>query len=163
MERKVYYDKLQYNEGNILIAATANGLCYVGSPDEGFEELEKRFPGARFQENTAVLKPFMDEMAEYLEGSRTTFSMSFDVKGTPFQEAVWAALKEIPYGKTCTYTEVAEKVGKPSAVRAVGTAIGANPVLITVPCHRVIGKNGKITGYRGGIAMKQQLLELETR
>ncbi len=75
--------------------------------------------------------------------------------------AVWEALRKIPFGVTVSYTDIAERIGKPSSVRAVGTAIGANPVLITVPCHRVIAKSGKLTGYRGGLDMKEQLLGLE--
>ena len=84
-----------------------------------------------------------------------------DLHGTPFQMAVWEALRKIPFGVTVSYTDIAERIGKPSSVRAVGTAIGANPVLITVPCHRVIAKSGKLTGYRGGLDMKEQLLGLE--
>lgn len=163
MERKIYWDKLDYQGNPIYIAATENGLCYVGSQEEDFDSLVKRFPSGEFEENSKALKSYKEELAEYLEGKRNTFSVPTDVKGTPFQEAVWTALREIPYGQTCTYSEVAEQIGRPAAVRAVGTAIGANPVLITVPCHRVIGKNGAITGYRGGVAMKQQLLDLEKR
>lgn len=161
MKGAIYWEMLKFNEEEIFIAATGKGLCYVGSPEEDYEDMVKRFPAAVFEKNPEALKPYKDELTEYLEGKLREFSLPADVKGTPFQEAVWAALKEIPYGKTYTYSDIAGKIGKPAAVRAVGTAIGANPVLITVPCHRVIGKNGAITGYRGGIGMKQQLLELE--
>ena len=161
MEQKIYYDIFHFNGDEIFISATDKGVCYVGSPEEDYEDMAKRFPAAVFEKNSEALKPYRDELAEYLEGKLRQFSLPADVKGTPFQEAVWTALKEIPYGETCTYSDIAEKIGKPAAVRAVGTAIGANPVLITVPCHRVIGKNGAITGYRGGIAMKEHLLELE--
>ena len=161
MEQKIYWGTMDFNGDAIYIAATEKGICYIGSPEEDFEDLVKRYPDADFVKDAEVLKSYIEELAEYLGGKRTEFSLPVDVKGTPFQEAIWAALKEIPYGATSTYSDIAEKIGKPAAVRAVGTAIGANPVLITVPCHRVIGKNGAITGYRGGIAMKQQLLELE--
>jgi methylated-DNA-[protein]-cysteine S-methyltransferase len=157
----IYWDKLEFNEGKIYIAATGKGLSYVGSPEEDYEDMAKRYPAAVFEKNPEFLKPYKEELTDYLEGKTVEFSLPVDVKGTPFQEVVWAALREIPYGETYTYSDIAEKIGKPAAVRAVGSAIGANPVLITVPCHRVIGKNGAITGYRGGIAMKQQLLELE--
>ncbi|MDM8102298.1 methylated-DNA--[protein]-cysteine S-methyltransferase [Oceanobacillus oncorhynchi] len=86
-----------------------------------------------------------------------------DLKGTAFQESVWEALQHIPYGETVSYMNIAEKIEKPKAVRAVGAAIGANPVMILVPCHRVIAKDGKLTGFRGGIPMKESLLELERR
>ncbi|WP_079505262.1 methylated-DNA--[protein]-cysteine S-methyltransferase [Mesobacillus jeotgali] len=161
MEQRIHWGTLEFEKGNIYLAATAKGLCYVGSPEESFEDLVKRFPKAVFEENGEALAPYITELQEYLQDGRTEFSMAVDVKGTPFQEAVWAALREIPYGDTHTYSDIAGKISKPAAVRAVGTAIGANPVLITVPCHRVIGKNGAITGYRGGIAMKQHLLALE--
>lgn len=161
MGQKISWGILEFAGDQIHIAATAKGLCYVGSPEESFEDMVKRFPSADFVENEEALEAYKVELKEYLEGARTDFSLPVDVKGTPFQEAVWAALSEVPYGETFTYSDIAEKIGKPAAVRAVGTAIGANPVLITVPCHRVIGKNGAITGYRGGIVMKQQLLELE--
>jgi methylated-DNA-[protein]-cysteine S-methyltransferase len=161
VERKIYWDIFQFNGSEIYISATDNGLCYVGSPEEEYEHMVKRYPAAVFEKNSEALEPYMHELTEFLEGRLIEFSLPIDVKGTPFQEAIWGALREIPFGETCTYSDIAEKIGKPAAVRAVGTAIGANPVLITVPCHRVIGKNGGITGYRGGIAMKQQLLELE--
>jgi methylated-DNA-[protein]-cysteine S-methyltransferase len=161
----IFWTKLDHEAFNLYIAATEKGLCYVGSPGQTFEEylnaILKRFPSAELKEDREFMQPYLNELSEYFEGSRTTFSMPVDVKGTPFQEAIWEALKEIPYGKTFSYSDIADKIGKPAAVRAVGTAIGANPVLITVPCHRVIGKNGSITGYRGGIEMKQYLLDLE--
>ena len=84
-----------------------------------------------------------------------------DLHGTPFQQSVWKALQEIPYGQTVSYSDIAERIEKPNAVRAVGTAIGANPVLIIVPCHRVIAKSGKLSGFRAGLEMKEQLLGLE--
>ena len=87
--------------------------------------------------------------------------MPIDLHGTPFQQIVWKALQEIPYGQTVSYSDIAERIEKPNAVRAVGTAIGANPVLIIVPCHRVIAKSGKLGGFRAGLEMKEQLLELE--
>ncbi|WLR54395.1 methylated-DNA--[protein]-cysteine S-methyltransferase [Mesobacillus subterraneus] len=161
MEQKINWDILLLEGNEIYISATDEGLCYVGSPEEDFESMVKRYPAAIFEKNPEALKPYIEELTEYLEGRIIEFSMPVDVKGTPFQKAIWAALKEIPYGQTFTYSDIAEKIGKPAAVRAVGTAIGANPVLITVPCHRVIGKNGALTGYRGGIAMKKHLLELE--
>lgn len=158
---------MEYGQWQFYTAKTEKGLCYIGSPGKTFEELKawihKRSPDARLIENEDALKPYINEICEYLEGNRQSFSINIDIKGTPFQEEIWAALKEIPYGKTCSYSDIAKFIQRPAAVRAVGTAIGANPVLITVPCHRVIGKNGAITGYRGGIAMKQYLLQLETQ
>jgi methylated-DNA-[protein]-cysteine S-methyltransferase len=130
-----------------------------------FEELsvwaEKRFPGSPLVDDGEELQPYALELIEYFEGKRKSFTLPVDYKGTEFQLAVWNALCEIPYGQTKSYSDIANHIQKPAAVRAVGTAIGANPVLITVPCHRVIGKNGSLTGYRGGLEMKTQLLNLE--
>lgn len=147
------------------IAATAKGLCFIGSNHQSVNELvrwaNKSFPGSTLLENDDVLIPYKAELMQYLQGVRKQFTIPFDYNGTAFQLDVWKALCEIPYGKTLTYSEIAHHIQRPSAVRAVGTAIGANPILITVPCHRVIGKNGALTGYRGGLEMKTKLLQLE--
>ncbi|QNK48531.1 methylated-DNA--[protein]-cysteine S-methyltransferase [Brevibacterium sp. PAMC23299] len=158
---------LHYDKWQLYVARTEKGLCYVGSPGQTYEELksmmQKRFPNANLVENEKALNPYLKELQEYLEGTRQTFSLPADIKGTPFQQEIWAALNQIPYGQTCSYSDIAQIIQRPAAVRAVGTAIGANPILITVPCHRVIGKNGAITGYRGGTEMKRYLLELEAQ
>jgi len=107
------------------------------------------------------MKPYISQLIEYLNGQRKEFSLPFDLHGTPFQQEVWKALCDIPYGKTTTYGEVARQIGNPKAVRAVGGAIGSNPLSIVIPCHRVIGKNGSLTGYSGGLDVKKRLLDLE--
>ena len=104
-----------------------------------------------------------DQLREYFAGSRRTFDVELALRGTPFQVAVWEELCRIPYGDTITYAELARRIGRPSAVRAVGAANGANPIPVIVPCHRVIGSNGTLTGYGGGIERKQWLLALEGR
>jgi methylated-DNA-[protein]-cysteine S-methyltransferase len=101
------------------------------------------------------------QLAEYFEGKRETFNMPLDLKGTDFQIAVWKALQTIPFGETRSYGEIAAQIGKPLAARAVGMANNRNPIVIIVPCHRVIGRDGSLTGYGGGLAVKQFLLELE--
>lgn len=163
----IYWSLLNYKDWNLYIAATEKGLCYVGSQNKRFEELsvwaEKRFPGNALVENGEKLKPYAAELKEYLKGARKDFTVPFDFHGTEFQVAVWNALGEIPFGETKSYSDIATHINKPAAIRAVGAAIGANPVLITVPCHRVIGKNGSLTGYRGGLEMKTQLLDLERK
>ena len=103
------------------------------------------------------------QLREYFAGTRRTFELDLALRGTPFQVAVWEELCRIPYGDTITYAELARRIGKPSAVRAVGAANGANPIPVIVPCHRVIGSNGTLTGYGGGIERKQFLLALEGR
>jgi methylated-DNA-[protein]-cysteine S-methyltransferase len=103
------------------------------------------------------------QLREYFAGERKTFELELAPKGTPFQLDVWKALCEIPHGETITYAELARRIGRPNAVRAVGAANGANPIPVIVPCHRVIGSNGTLTGYGGGIEHKQFLLALEGR
>ncbi len=154
-----------YNDWSFYLAATAKGLSYVGSQQKPFDEMrdwiKRRFPGSELVKNDEKMQPYVTELTEYLRGERQTFSIPFDFLGTPFQLAVWNALCEIPYGQTWSYSDIATHIQNPAAIRAVGAAIGANPLLIAVPCHRVIGKNGTLTGYRGGLDMKTQLLQLE--
>jgi len=114
-------------------------------------------------EATPYVHDLTTQITEYFSGKRKTFTFPLNPKGTPFQLAVWNALLEIPYGDTITYAELAARIGKPSAVRAVGAANGANPIPVIIPCHRVIGSNGTLTGYGGGIERKQWLLALEGR
>lgn len=110
---------------------------------------------------TAFLEQVQSQLTAYFAGQLREFDLPLDFGGTPFQHAVWEALREIPYGATCTYGDIARRIGRPKAVRAVGHAIGQNPISIIVPCHRVIGKNGSLTGFAGGLAVKEQLLRLE--
>jgi methylated-DNA-[protein]-cysteine S-methyltransferase len=103
------------------------------------------------------------QLEEYFAGDRTSFDLPVRLAGTPFQHEVWQALRAIPYGATISYGELAQRIGRPAAVRAVGLANGKNPVSIVVPCHRVIGSDGSLTGYGGGLERKRYLLELEQR
>lgn len=101
------------------------------------------------------------QLKEYFEGTRQEFDLPLDLRGTPQQQSVWQALQNIPYGQTTTYGEIAQAIGRPTAVRAVASAIGQNPLCVIVPCHRVIGRNGKLSGYAGGLERKKRLLQLE--
>ncbi|MNI38392.1 Methylated-DNA--protein-cysteine methyltransferase, inducible [compost metagenome] len=161
----IYWALLSHEDWNMHIAATPEGLCFVGSHNHPLEELSDwakiRFPSNPLSQDDVKLKPYADQLIEYLQGTRHSFTVPFDFHGTPFQMDVWTALCSIPYGQTKSYSDIAIQIQRPAAVRAVGAAIGANPVLITVPCHRVIGKNGALTGYRGGMDMKTKLLQLE--
>lgn len=103
------------------------------------------------------------QLDEYFAGTRTAFDVGLRAAGTPFQKRVWGALVEIPYGETCSYRDIAEAIDAPKAVRAVGLANGRNPISVVVPCHRVVGANGSLTGYGGGLANKRLLLDLERR
>jgi methylated-DNA-[protein]-cysteine S-methyltransferase len=101
------------------------------------------------------------QLEQYFAGERTSFDLDISLAGTPFERRVWEALREIPYGETTSYAEIATRIGAPSACRAVGRANGRNPIALIVPCHRVVGSNGSLTGYAGGLEMKRALLELE--
>ncbi len=103
------------------------------------------------------------QLDEYFSGSRKDFTVKLKLRGTPFQIDVWNALRKIPYGETRTYKEIATQIGRPQAFRAVGQAIHNNPIAIVVPCHRVIGSDGSLTGFAGGLELKKRLLELERK
>ncbi len=118
-------------------------------------------PGGQRNDRNPLIAQAAQQLAAYFAGTRRVFDLPLDMQGTPFQVRVWQYLGTIPYGQTRSYAQVAEAIGAPSAVRAVGAANGANPIPIVVPCHRVIGASGKLTGYGGGLPLKQRLLELE--
>ncbi|TFE19664.1 methylated-DNA--[protein]-cysteine S-methyltransferase [Cohnella luojiensis] len=155
------------NQGNdqLIVAASEQGLCYVGGWGESLRTFqdwaEKNFRGYEQVMDESRMEPFVQQLEEYFAGQRTSFTMPLDLRGTPFQMSVWEAMGKIPYGRTASYLDVAESLQRPKSVRAVGTAIGRNPVLIVAPCHRIIGKNGALTGYRGGLPMKERLLQHE--
>ena len=110
---------------------------------------------------TVLLKEAIRELNEYFDGKRTSFDLQLELQGTEFQKKVWKALKEIPFGETRSYGEIAKIIGNEKACRAVGMANNKNPIAIIVPCHRVIGANGKLVGYAGGVDLKEKLLNLE--
>ena len=163
--KRIYYGKISNPKWPIYIAATEKGICFVGSLGKGKKELEewikKAHPIDVLEEDWSKVAHYATELEEYFRSERTKFSLPLDINGTLFQKKVWTELNKIPYGRTTTYGELAEKIGHPRAFRAVGTAIGKNPLLIIVPCHRVIHKNGEVLGYRGPIDMKMKLLSLE--
>jgi len=118
-------------------------------------------PEEHWREAGGQLDAVCRQLDEYFEGKREQFDLPLAPRGTPFQQQVWQALQRIPYGRTWSYAELAEHIHNPKAIRAVGTANGANPISIIIPCHRVIGSNGTLTGYAGGLERKQLLLQLE--
>jgi O-6-methylguanine DNA methyltransferase len=147
--------------------ATANGVCWTGtpgtSPDLGFAWVKRKMQIERVVEDkkASPLEKAVDELARYMTGERLQFSCPLDMRGTVFQLAVWQELLRIPSGETRTYLDIARAIDRPAAVRAVGAANGANPIAVIVPCHRVIGSNGALTGYGGGLPAKKWLLALE--
>lgn len=166
-DKIVYWKTFFINGSNYLFAATVDGLCYVECSEQPILSLkkwtQKNLPTFTLDEDKDFLMSFKLELEldQYFKRERVSFSTPLVLHGTPFQIKVWQALQTIPYGQTKTYSEIAEKIGQPTAVRAVASAIGANPLLIFVPCHRVIGKNGSLTGFRSGLHLKEELLTLE--
>jgi methylated-DNA-[protein]-cysteine S-methyltransferase len=143
---------------------TPVGIVTLASSEKGLSSLEfgrKVPPGATVDEPANHV--FISQLFEYFDGKRTEFDFPLDVDGTPFQLAVWQALTKIPYGQTRSYGDIAKSIGKPGAARAVGMANHDNPVAVVIPCHRVIGQNGALTGYAGGLELKQKLLSIERR
>ena len=149
--------------GEVRLAASSLGL--VGLWFDGQRHLPAQLDGPGAWPATdahPVLREAARQLQEYLGGTRTCFDLSLDLRGgTPFQQAVWRALCTIPRGRTTSYLAIAQALGKPSAVRAVGAAVGRNPVSVAVPCHRVLGSDGSLTGYAGGLERKRALLRLE--
>jgi methylated-DNA-[protein]-cysteine S-methyltransferase len=144
--------------GRMLLARTEHGLAGV------WFDAQRDHPGklsAPEAPDDALLSAAAAQLADYFEGRTTRFDLCLDLHGTPFQRSVWQALLGIATGRTCSYGEIARQVGSPQAVRAVGAAIGKNPVSVIVPCHRVLGTDGGLTGYAGGIDRKRALLTLE--
>ncbi|KRO00613.1 methylated DNA-protein cysteine methyltransferase [Companilactobacillus kimchiensis] len=143
------------------MGATSNGLAFVGSQDGDVTELKQFYPEAVLVDSKAQVNDYRVQLEEYLQGVRKEFTIKQDITGTSFQEAVWQQVAQIPYGQVSNYTKIAQAINRPQAIRAVGTAIGKNPLLMVIPCHRVLTKTGKLGGYRGGLQMKQTLLNLE--
>lgn len=136
------YIKIAYADGKILSLQKCSNIDEQNQPN-------------------AFSNAICKQLQEYFTGKRKTFDVQFSLKGTPFQMSVWQQLQSIPYGQTRTYKQIAEAIGSPKACRAVGMAIHNNPIAIIIPCHRVIGSNGKLTGYAGGLDLKQYLLNIE--
>ncbi len=154
--------------GELFVAASPRGLLQLHMIPKGavgpiLKELSGTYPDAAVREGGKPLEPILEEIREYFSGERKEFSIALDLKGTPFQMAVWDELQRIPYGETRSYGEVAAKIGKSKAARAVGMACNRNPIAIVVPCHRVVGAKGDLTGYAFGLKIKARLLELERR
>ena len=144
--------------GPLLLAASRRGLQRLAF-DRG--EPLAASPRESWRESRAELEPYAHQLHDYFRGALRDFTCPLDLVGTDFQRACWEALRQIPYGSTCTYAELARSVGRPSAFRAVGQANHRNPIAIIVPCHRVVGADGTLTGYGGGLEIKQKLLRLE--
>jgi methylated-DNA-[protein]-cysteine S-methyltransferase len=153
-----YYTVTTTPVGEMLLVGDGRSLTELQLPSFGpWNSLT-----SDYQRDDGLLSPVSKEIEAYFEGDLRTFSIPLAPSGTAFQLAVWRALLDIPYGETASYGEIAVNVGRPKAPRAVGMANHVNPIALIIPCHRVIGANGKLTGYGGGLPLKEALLELET-
>lgn len=155
----MYYDFLETPIGRMTLFSDGEALCAIDLP----EARRPRGVDARCVRNPALFDAARAQLGEYFVGQRQTFDLPLAPRGTTFQMRVWDALCTIPYGQTISYAELAQRVGNPRASRAVGLANGANPIAPIIPCHRVIGANGSLTGYGGGMSAKRFLLDLEAR
>ncbi|MCW1824240.1 cysteine methyltransferase [Mycolicibacterium conceptionense] len=142
--------------GLLTLAGRDGKLMHLRMVDQTYEPSREGW-----EADDTAFGEAVEQLSEYFVGERTEFDLELDMVGTQFQRRVWQALQSIPYGETCSYGEIARQIGSPSAFRAVGLANGHNPIGIIVPCHRVIGANGSLTGYGGGLDRKRALLELE--
>lgn len=162
----ILIDRLTTPIGPMFICATENGICLLEFVDRRmleteFRDLQKRLNANIIAGENEHIIQAKKELAEYFEGSRKVFEVALETPGTDFQNAVWKCLQNIDYGKTISYQQQAQNINNPKAVRAVATANGCNRIAIIIPCHRVIGKNGKLTGYGGGLERKKWLLQHE--
>src|SRR3954469_18995037 len=149
------YSTLSTSIGEIVLIADPDGaLTRLYLPNH-------RPDTTGWERDDALLEPARRQLSEYFAGERSEFGLPLRPSGGPFQLQVWAALLKIPYGETASYGEIAREIGHPTAFRAVGAANGQSPIAIVVPCHRVIGSNGSLTGYGGGLPAKRALLDLE--
>ena len=153
MPETIYYSRIDSPVGPLLLAVCERGLVAL--------EFGRRSIAAGWVESAEKTAPYVRQLEEYFWGRRRRFELPLDLRGTDFQKRCWRELLKIPYGETRSYADIARAIGKSSAVRAVGLANGQNPIAIIVPCHRVIGSDGSLTGYGGGLDVKRKLLELE--
>ena len=162
----VWYATGRCSLGRVLVAATARGVCAISLGDSGealATELRERFPKARFVKAPKGFEASLRSVLRFLDLPSGALELPLDIRGTAFQRRVWEALRRIPAGKTASYTELAGKIGKPSAVRAVASACAANPLAVAIPCHRAVRGNGALAGYRWGIERKRKLLAREAK
>ena len=148
-------------EKQICYIRTPLGIAKITGDDNGISEISALNEGECSTKTPTILKEAVSQLQDYFEGKRTKFDLKINPKGTEFQQKVWQELMNIPFGKTINYLDLAKKLGDPKVIRAAASANGKNPLWIVVPCHRVIGTDGSLTGYAGGLWRKKWLLEHE--
>ena len=156
----IFWTNVQTSLGPMLVATTVKGVCCL-SFDEGEEELRGRFPKAQLHQGGEAFEALLAKVTAAVEKPGASHTIPLDVQGTAFQEGVWRELQKIPAGETRSYSDIAAAIGKPKAVRAVGSANGANNVAVLIPCHRVVRSDGTMGGYAYGLEIKRKLLARE--
>jgi len=161
---KIFYSFMETQFGTLLLASTEKGMKRIMlSGSNQLNQLRQEFGKNQLRENKNFNENAAEQLRQYFQGKRKQFSLPLDLEGTDFQKQVLWAVQEVLYGTTQSYKEIAQKIGNPRAVRAVGNANRTNPLPIIIPCHRIIGSDGSMTGYGGGIDLKRKLLEFEKR
>lgn len=165
VDAKVYCTSFESRIGKIYVASSEKGVCKISVPNEGhrafFRWLSDHFDSEGVTDNRSRNKDVIDQLNRYFNGKLVKFTCPIDLIGTPFQKRVWKELTRIGYGSTMTYQQIARRIGQPGATQAVGRANASNPLPIIVPCHRVVGADGSLTGFSCGIKTKEFLLRLE--
>ncbi|WP_288530622.1 methylated-DNA--[protein]-cysteine S-methyltransferase [uncultured Secundilactobacillus sp.] len=162
---QIWYQTYDFGDGEQVVAAADAGIAFIGAPEAGIAELTHFFKTATVsQDATELIEQAVQQLREYRAGQRQRFDVATTVlAATPFQRQVWRALTHIPYGQTISYQQLADKINRPNAVRAVASAVAKNPIMEIVACHRVILSTGQTGQYRGGAAMKKRLLAMEKK
>lgn len=160
----IFYDDMTWHRFHLWIGVDGKGqLQFIKRERDDDPDFQLEERPATYIRATDKVQPVVSQLVEYFNQDRHSFEMTYDMSiGTSFQQRVWAKLREIPYGETVSYHTIAKALGKPQGAQAIGQAISHNPFMIATPCHRVIGKNGHLTGFTAGLDMKQALLDLET-
>jgi O-6-methylguanine DNA methyltransferase len=166
MSSTLYKARFDSPIGALTVTSSDAGLCYVALPRASGRGLggwqNRHAPGARIVDGYEPNRDAIAQLTEFLDGKRERFDLALDLRATPFQLEVYDVVAAIPYGESLSYAAVAERIGRPAAVRAVGAANGANPIPLVIPCHRVVAKSGQLQGYAGGLRMKAKLLAMES-
>lgn len=166
--RSMHFGEFDLDIGKVLLGAMDEAICFLefvepGHRDQQLQRLATDFDADLQSRDSALLASGRQQLTEYFAAKRQHFDLPLGMHGTPFQARVWQALIEIPYGETCSYGDIARRLGQPQAMRAVGAANGRNHIPIIIPCHRVINADGSLGGFSSGLWRKQKLLELEAR
>ncbi len=161
------YDYCDTPHGTLTLVKSGQGLCYLGLPNTTEEQIAawaaKRFKGSQLKHVPGSCRREALELQQYFTGNRTTFTLALDHRNTAFATQALAEVSRVPYGQSTTYGDIARRMDRPRTARAVGRAVATNPLAIVIPSHRIMGTDGRLTGYGGGLALKQALLDLESR